>query len=101
MNATLPPPDVSTQVPAVTSTTTPQPRPVDGLVRPRNGRRIGGVCAAIADRYGWSRTTVRLVALLSILVPGPQVLAYVVAWIVIPGEEEATGREVTATSVAG
>lgn len=46
------------------------------------------MCAAIADRYGWDRSVVRLVAVLSVFVPGPQVLAYLVAWIVIPGEEE-------------
>lgn len=86
MNATLPPPDTSTHVPPVNPA--PQPAVQPRLVRPRVGRRIGGVCAGIADRYGWSRTTVRLVAVLSVFVPGPQVLAYVVAWIVIPGEEE-------------
>lgn len=91
MNATLPPPHTSTQLPPAT----PPPRQAvePRLVRPRTGRRIGGVCAGIADRYGWSRTTVRLVAVLSIFVPGPQVLAYLVAWIVIPSEDEA----VTAT----
>lgn len=49
------------------------------------------MCAAIADRYGSSRTTVRLVAVISVLLPGPLVLAYVIGWIVIPGEEEQTG----------
>ena len=46
------------------------------------------MCAAIADRNGWSRTTVRLVAALSVLLPGPQVLAYLIAWIVMPSEDE-------------
>jgi phage shock protein PspC (stress-responsive transcriptional regulator) len=57
-----------------------------GLVRPRRGRLIGGVCAAIADRFGWSRTLVRLAFVLSIVLPGPQVLLYVILWIVIPSE---------------
>jgi phage shock protein PspC (stress-responsive transcriptional regulator) len=56
------------------------------FVRPRRGRWIGGVCAAIADRFGWSRTLVRLAFVLSIVLPGPQVLLYVILWIVIPSE---------------
>jgi phage shock protein PspC (stress-responsive transcriptional regulator) len=56
------------------------------LVRPRKGRVIAGVCAAIARRFGWSVGTVRLVFVLSILLPGPQVLLYVVLWLLIPAE---------------
>ena len=47
---------------------------------------IAGVCAGIADRLGVSRTLVRLAFVLSIVLPGPQVLLYVVLWIVIPSE---------------
>jgi phage shock protein PspC (stress-responsive transcriptional regulator) len=56
------------------------------LRRPRNGRLIGGVCAALADRFGWNVSLVRLLAVLSILIPGPQVIFYVIAWVLIPGE---------------
>jgi phage shock protein C len=58
-----------------------------GLVRPRRGRILGGVCAAFARSNGWSPWLVRLAAVLSILIPGPQVLAYVVLWILLPAEE--------------
>jgi phage shock protein PspC (stress-responsive transcriptional regulator) len=54
------------------------------LVRPRQGRVIAGVCAALADRLGWSRTTVRLLFVLSCLLPGPQILLYLVLWVLIP-----------------
>jgi phage shock protein PspC (stress-responsive transcriptional regulator) len=54
------------------------------LVRPRNGRVIAGVCAALANRYGWSVTGVRLVFLLSCLLPGPQFLLYIILWMVMP-----------------
>ena len=57
-----------------------------GLVRPRKGRMIAGVCAGIADRMGVSRTLVRLAFVLSIVLPGPQILLYVLLWIVIPSE---------------
>lgn len=59
------------------------------LRRPRTGRVIGGVCAALARRFGWDVTVVRVVAALSLLLPGPQVLVYLIAWIVIPGEQAA------------
>ena len=56
------------------------------LRRPRNGRLLAGVCAALADRFGWNVSIVRLIAVLSILLPGPQVIFYVIAWAVIPNE---------------
>jgi phage shock protein PspC (stress-responsive transcriptional regulator) len=56
------------------------------LRRPRQGRVIGGVCAAIADRLGLSRTLVRALFVLSIVLPGPQVLVYLIAWLLIPQE---------------
>ena len=56
------------------------------LSRPRNGRVIAGVCAAVARRFGWNVTVVRLLTVLSILIPGPQVAAYIVLWILIPQE---------------
>lgn len=58
------------------------------LRRPRSGRIIGGVCAALARRFGWDVTLVRVLAAASILLPGPQVLIYVIAWLVIPSEVE-------------
>jgi phage shock protein PspC (stress-responsive transcriptional regulator) len=63
---------------------TSSPATSQRLVRPREGRMLGGVCAGIADRYGWDRTLVRLVAVASILLPGPQVLLYLAAWVLMP-----------------
>jgi phage shock protein C len=54
------------------------------LVRTDDNRVIAGVCGAIARRYGWSPTTVRLLFLLSCLLPGPQVVVYLVLWALIP-----------------
>lgn len=95
MNATLPGPDTTTHIPPPppSATKASQTR----LVRPTEGRRLGGVCAGIADKYGWSRTTVRVLTLLSILLPGPQVIAYIVAWFVVPDESD--GRPVVAVDV--
>ena len=56
------------------------------LVRPRSGRVIAGVAAGLADRFGISRQTMRLLFLLSLILPGPQVLIYLILWIVVPEE---------------
>lgn len=54
------------------------------LTRPREGRIIAGVCAGLAQRFGWNVGLVRLLFLLSCLLPGPQFLIYVVLWVLIP-----------------
>lgn len=56
------------------------------LVRPRHGKVIAGVCAAIARRFGLSSATVRILFVLSCLIPGPQFLIYIAGWILIPRE---------------
>lgn len=56
------------------------------LVRPNHGRMIAGVCAGVAHRFGLSPFTVRALFLLSCLIPGPQFVFYLGAWILIPSE---------------
>ncbi|CAM3435138.1 PspC domain-containing protein [Isoptericola cucumis] len=67
----------------------PAPPPRRKLFRPSRGRMLGGVCAGLADYLGWSRGLVRILTVASILIPGPQVLAYIVLWIVMPSEAKA------------
>jgi len=55
------------------------------LVRPRR-RVIAGVCAGLARRFDVSPTLVRVLFLVSCLLPGPQVLLYLALWIVVPSE---------------
>ena len=57
-----------------------------GFVRPRRGRVFGGVCAGIARAFDSSPWLVRLLAVLSLLLPGPQILAYILLWILMPEE---------------
>ena len=57
------------------------------LIRPRSGRVIAGVCLALANRYGWNVSTVRLLTLLSFLLPGTQLIIYVILWALIPAEK--------------
>ncbi|MEU2282168.1 PspC domain-containing protein [Streptomyces sp. NPDC013178] len=59
------------------------------LARPTHGRMIGGVCAALARRFHMSPTTMRVIFLLSCLLPGPQFLLYIALWIFLPSEDKA------------
>ncbi|MEY9967358.1 phage shock protein PspC (stress-responsive transcriptional regulator) [Streptacidiphilus sp. MAP12-16] len=56
------------------------------LARPRHDRVIAGVCAGIAKRFGVSALTVRVLFLLSCLLPGPQFLVYLALWLLLPQE---------------
>jgi phage shock protein PspC (stress-responsive transcriptional regulator) len=56
------------------------------LVRPRRGRMIAGVCAALARRFDLKPWQVRLIFVLSCLLPGPQFLLYAALWIILPSE---------------
>lgn len=54
------------------------------ITRPQSKKVIAGVCAGIADRYGWSPGKVRLAFVLSCILPGPQFVLYLVLWMVMP-----------------
>jgi phage shock protein C len=56
------------------------------LTRPRQGRMIGGVCAGLALHYGWDLSFVRIVAVLLLIFTGVGIVAYIIAWVVIPEE---------------
>ena len=61
------------------------------LVRSRKGRMVAGICAGFADFFGWDVTLVRVVvAVVSVITGGTGVLAYLVAWALIPVEGEKT-----------
>jgi phage shock protein PspC (stress-responsive transcriptional regulator) len=65
------------------------PAPVSSkpFYRPSFDRKIGGVCAGIADYFGWDRTLVRIGTVLIALAAGSGLIAYLIAWAVIPSEE--------------
>ena len=56
------------------------------LIRPRRGRLIAGVCAGLALRFHTSATLVRAIFLVSLLLPGPQILIYIALWVIMPKE---------------
>lgn len=59
-----------------------------GLVRPREGRVLGGVCAGLGRRLGIDPWPARILLLLLLMViPGSQILIYPILWILMPSEE--------------
>jgi phage shock protein PspC (stress-responsive transcriptional regulator) len=62
--------------------TAPAPR----LSRDTRHAVLGGVCAGIARRYGISTTALRVAFVVSCVLPGPQFLAYLVLWLVMPAD---------------
>jgi phage shock protein C len=71
------------------------------LLRARDGRMLAGVCAGVADYFGLDVTLVRVIwAVVAVITGGAGVLAYLVAWIIIPDEgqkssiaENVTGQD--------
>lgn len=53
------------------------------LVR-SDDRWIGGVAGGVADYFGVDPMLVRILFAASLLLPGPQVLLYLILWLVMP-----------------
>jgi phage shock protein C len=67
----------------------PQPyAPAGRLVRVREGKKIAGVCAGFARYLNLNVTLVRIVWLVITLTAGVGLIAYAVAWIAMPKEDE-------------
>ena len=61
-----------------------------GLMRPREGRVLAGVCAGLGRRFGLDPWPARLLFVLILLViPGSQILIYPILWILMPSEHSA------------
>jgi phage shock protein PspC (stress-responsive transcriptional regulator) len=54
------------------------------LVRSTNDRKIAGVCAGVADYFDFDPSIVRIIWLLCTLVPGPNIIVYLILWIALP-----------------
>jgi phage shock protein C len=71
------------------------------LLRPKGDRKIAGVCAGFAEYFDLDVTMVRLVWLIVAVMTGVGLLAYPIAWIVMPDEptltSAPTGAQLTNT----
>lgn len=56
------------------------------IYRSSRDRKIGGVCGGIAEYFNIDPTIVRLIWAVLVLAYGTGVLAYVLAWIIIPDD---------------
>jgi phage shock protein C len=50
------------------------------LVRPREGRKVAGVCLGVAEYFDIDATLVRLIWLVLIFGAGTGLLAYIIGW---------------------
>jgi phage shock protein PspC (stress-responsive transcriptional regulator) len=57
------------------------------LRRDTENKVLGGVCAGIARRYGLPVTGLRLAFVLSCVLPGPQFIAYLLLWLLLPADK--------------
>jgi phage shock protein C len=59
-----------------------------GLVRPHEGRVLGGVCSGLGRRFGIAPWPARILfVLLLMVIPGSQILIYPILWILMPSEQ--------------
>jgi phage shock protein C len=56
------------------------------LYRSRTDKILGGVCSGIAKYFEVDPTIIRLVAVALIFAGGSGILAYIIAWIIVPEE---------------
>jgi len=56
------------------------------LYRSKNNKIIAGVCSGIAEYFNIDPTIVKLLWLLLALSGGAGVIAYIIAWVIIPEE---------------
>jgi phage shock protein C len=59
---------------------------MSSLSRPRDDRWIAGVCSGLARRFGIPPNVMRMIFVVSCLLPGPQFVIYIALWIFIPKE---------------
>jgi phage shock protein PspC (stress-responsive transcriptional regulator) len=62
------------------------------LHRSKKNRKIAGVCGGIAEYFDIDPIIVRLITLILVLSAGGGLIAYIIAWIVIPEEPEDAHR---------
>jgi phage shock protein PspC (stress-responsive transcriptional regulator) len=54
------------------------------LTRNREAAWFGGVCAGLGEYFGIPANVVRLIFVVSCLLPGPQFIIYLALWVIMP-----------------
>ncbi|MBN2454258.1 PspC domain-containing protein [Candidatus Woesearchaeota archaeon] len=62
------------------------------LYRSTENRVIAGVCGGIAEYFNIDPVLVRLIAILLLLANGAGLIAYLIAWIIVPERPARAGR---------
>lgn len=58
-----------------------------GLIRPRHGRVLAGVCAGLGQRFRLSPWVARILFVVVLMViPGSQLIVYPILWLLMPAE---------------
>jgi phage shock protein PspC (stress-responsive transcriptional regulator) len=60
--------------------------------RRREGKRIAGVCAGLAEEFGISATPLRLAFVLLTLIGGPGLILYIILWLIMPYRDTLPAR---------
>ena len=61
------------------------------LFRDTDNRILGGVASGLAEYMGWDVTLVRLIFVFCLFAVQGSVLAYILAWIIVPGKYNPSG----------
>jgi phage shock protein C len=57
------------------------------LTRSATNKMVAGVLGGFAEYFNWDATLLRVLFVASFLMPGPQLLLYIAAWIIMPEQE--------------
>ncbi|MCZ2827878.1 PspC domain-containing protein [Modestobacter sp. VKM Ac-2986] len=57
------------------------------LTRDTRHKVVAGVCSGLARRFGLSRGGLRAAFVISCVLPGPQFIAYVLLWALMPADD--------------
>jgi phage shock protein C len=73
------------------------PAPVKRLMRSSTDKKLGGVCAGLAEYFDVDPTLIRVVWLIALFCGGVGLLLYIILWIVLPLAPRATAVMHTTT----
>ena len=61
------------------------------LSRDTDNKMLGGIASGLAEYMNWDVTVVRLIFLFCLFAVQGSVLAYILAWIIVPGKYDTNG----------